>query len=47
MNEQEIRYQSYYTGTMSPEEKAIFEKELASNSSIQQEYKAFVFTYEG
>jgi len=46
MNAQEKRYQSYYTGTMSPEEKAIFEKELANDCAIQKEYKAFVFTYE-
>lgn len=46
MNEHDLKYQSYYTGTMTPEEKAVFEKELASDSAIQKEYRAFVFTYE-
>jgi tetratricopeptide (TPR) repeat protein len=46
MNTQEKRFKEYYTGILSADDKAVFEKELASNSVIQKEYSAFILTYE-
>lgn len=46
MNIQDKRFKEYYTGILSADDKAVFEKELASNSDIQKEYCAFILTYE-